>query len=125
MQLRRSRAETSCMYHERSTRATSATRSSGGSSAAARSRRPDDDGDKAEPSASARRGRPVIERAAILAEGADFDEVMAWIVARGGKAEAMASAAPGRGLHASRLDDRAGGEDRTPLRFVLPPGALS
>ncbi len=69
-------------------------------------------------------GGEVIERAAILAEGADFDEVMAWIVARGGKAEAMSSAAPGRGLHASRIDDRAGGEDRTPLRFVLPPGAL-
>jgi len=70
-------------------------------------------------------GGEVIERAAILAEGADFDAVMAWIIARGGKAETMASTAPGRGLHASRLDDRAEGEHRIPLRFVLPAGALN
>ncbi len=70
-------------------------------------------------------GGQVVERAAILAEGADFDAVMSWILARGGKAETMASAAPGRGLHAARKDERAEGANRTPLRFVLPAGALS
>jgi hypothetical protein len=44
-------------------------------------------------------GGTVIERAAILSEGADFEAVMAWIVAHGGKPRAAS-------------------------RFVLPAGAL-
>src|ERR1017187_10758486 len=43
-----------------------------------------------------RSGGEVIERAAIFADGADFAEVMAWITARGGTAEAVVSTAPGR-----------------------------
>ena len=43
-------------------------------------------------------GGEVIERAAILAEGADFAAVMAWIVAHAGKPETAVSAAPTRGL---------------------------
>lgn len=70
-----------------------------------------------------RSGGHVIERAAILAEGADFPAVMEWIAARDGKPETSASAAPRRGLHGGRLDDGRGGA-RPPLRFVLPPGAL-
>jgi hypothetical protein len=69
-------------------------------------------------------GGVVIERAAILAEGGDFAAVMEWITAHGGKPETM-SAAPRRGLHGARLTDSGGTESpRTPLRFVLPPGAL-
>jgi hypothetical protein len=68
-------------------------------------------------------GGVVIERAAILAEGANFAAVMAWIIAHGGKAETL-SAAPRRGLHGPRITDSGGTDSRTPLRFVLPAGAL-
>jgi hypothetical protein len=67
-------------------------------------------------------GGTVIERAAILAEGADFDAIMAWIVARGGEPEATVSKTSRSGLHGSH--DSGGSEPRTPPRFVLPPDAL-
>ncbi|MEA2398985.1 MAG: hypothetical protein QOK25_2541 [Thermoleophilaceae bacterium] len=67
-------------------------------------------------------GGAIIERAAILAEGADFTSVMGWIIAHAGKAEA-AIATPSRGLHGTRLDGD--GADPEPRRFVLPPGQLS
>jgi hypothetical protein len=79
----------------------------------------------------ARLGRPhpsggtVIERAALLAEGADFDATIAWIVSHGGQPETSAAPAPQRGLHGSRSDGARGGAgSRTPRRFVVPPGAL-
>jgi hypothetical protein len=65
-------------------------------------------------------GGAVIERAAILAAGTDFDAVMAWIVAHAGTPEAVAAAPQRGGLH-SRGDE---GRDSTPRRFVLPAGAL-
>jgi len=68
-------------------------------------------------------GGDVIERAAIFAEGADFAEVMAWIIARGGTAEAVLSTAGG-GLHDQHFGARQGAVAPTPRRFVLPPGAL-
>lgn len=70
-------------------------------------------------------GGEVIERAAILAAGADSAEVIAWITAHAGIPEAAAATSPRHGLHGSRLDDSSGVESRTPLRFVLPAGALS
>ncbi len=69
-------------------------------------------------------GGEVIERAAILAEGADFTEIMKWVIAHGGKPEALA-AAPTRGLHGSRVMDSGGSGSQTPLRFLLPAGALA
>ena len=69
-------------------------------------------------------GGAVIERAAILANGADFAEVMAWITARGGTAEAVVSTARS-GLHEQHFDARSGGVEAIPRRFVLPPGALT
>jgi hypothetical protein len=69
-------------------------------------------------------GGEVIERAAILAEGADFAAIMAWIIAHGGKPETTVSASPRRGLHGSRLHDSDATGHRAPLRFVLPAGAL-
>ena len=79
----------------------------------------------------ARLGRPhvsggtVVERAALLAEGADFDVTMAWIVAHGGEPEAaVVAAAPTGGLHGSRRDSLARPGQRAPQRYVLPPGAL-
>jgi hypothetical protein len=71
-----------------------------------------------------RSGGEVIERAAVFADGADFAEVMAWITARGATAEAIVSTARG-GLHTQQLDARPGAKGPTPLRFVLPPGALT
>ena len=67
-------------------------------------------------------GGTVIERAAILAEGADCAAVIAWIEAHQGEPEA-AVAAKSRGLHGSRLSDRA--DSRPPARYVLPAGALA
>lgn len=55
-------------------------------------------------------GGTAIERAAILAEGADFAAVMAWTVSSSG-------------LHGSRVHDGGGTEPRPPSRFVLPAGA--
>jgi hypothetical protein len=69
-------------------------------------------------------GGATIERAAIVAEGADFDAVMAWIVARGGVAEAEPETAPRHGLHGSRLHASGGSRARTPARFMLPGDAL-
>ena len=70
-------------------------------------------------------GGEVIERAAILAEGADFPAVIAWITAHDGQPEARVPAASTRGLHGSRLNGSAEEQSRPPLRFVLPAGTLT
>jgi hypothetical protein len=69
-------------------------------------------------------GGEVIERAAILAEGADFPAVMAWITAHDGQPEATVLAVP-RGLHGSRHNSPGTEHARPPHRFVLPAGALT
>jgi hypothetical protein len=69
-----------------------------------------------------RTGGVVIERAAILADGADFPAVMDWIVAHEGRPDAVVAAPPRRGLHGPRLSDSASAA--APLRFVLPLAAL-
>jgi hypothetical protein len=69
-------------------------------------------------------GGIVVERAAILAEGADFEAVMAWIVAHGGEPEATVTKPSTSGLHGQRTPDSAGPERRTPSRFILPAGTL-
>jgi hypothetical protein len=71
-----------------------------------------------------RSGGTVIERAAILAEGADFDAVMTWIVSHGGEPEVRAAKKTSSGLHGSRVQDSSGTDSRPPSRFVLPAGAL-
>jgi hypothetical protein len=68
-------------------------------------------------------GGTVIERAAILAEGADFDAVMQWIVAHGGQPEATVVKPSTSGLHGQRIRDSEGPDRRTPSRFVLPEDA--
>lgn len=70
-------------------------------------------------------GGEVIERAAILAEGADFAAVMTWITTHAGIPETQVPTTPRHGLHGSRLSYSGGAETRTPLRFVLPAGALA
>jgi hypothetical protein len=71
-----------------------------------------------------RSGGIVVERAAILAEGADFDAVMAWILAHGGEAEAVATKPSSSGLHGLR-GHHGEAAPQPPSRFVLPADALS
>jgi hypothetical protein len=68
-------------------------------------------------------GGEVIERAAILAAGTDSSKILTWIADHDGEPEDRVVAASGRGLHSDRLSER-GASSRTPLRYVLPPGAL-
>ncbi len=71
-----------------------------------------------------RSGSQVIERAAILAAGADSAAVITWITDHAGVPEAIAASTPRHGLHGARIDNRDGAQAATPLRFVLPAGAL-
>jgi hypothetical protein len=70
-------------------------------------------------------GGEVIERAAILAEGADSAAILAWIAARDGQPEVLAAVTSGRGLHSPRLSASAGAGSSAPRRYVLPAGALT
>jgi hypothetical protein len=67
-------------------------------------------------------GGDVIERAAILAEGADSADIVGWITEHAGTAETAATERHG-GLHGARFAASAEA-GRTPLRYVLPAGAL-
>jgi hypothetical protein len=70
-------------------------------------------------------GGAVIERAAILAEAADFTSVIAWIANHDGQPEARPAPVSTRGLHGSRVSDRGGEQRPPPLRYVLPAGTLN
>ncbi|MEA2497063.1 MAG: hypothetical protein QOJ29_4974 [Thermoleophilaceae bacterium] len=69
-------------------------------------------------------GGDVIERAGILAAGAQTTEIVSWIVAHDGQPEAAVAPASTRGLHGSRLSGGISSAGRPPLRYVLPPGTL-
>jgi hypothetical protein len=69
-------------------------------------------------------GGSVIERAAIVAEGADSRAVVTWIVDHGGTPEVAVPTARRRGLHGALLHADGGAEPRSPSRYVLPVGAL-
>jgi hypothetical protein len=69
-------------------------------------------------------GGQVIERAAILAEGADFPAVMEWIIGHHGEPEAAVASASTHGLHGSLLSGDGGAAPRPASRFVLPAGTL-
>lgn len=66
-----------------------------------------------------------MERAAILAEGADFPEVVEWIMDHAGMPDTALGAAPERGLHGSRTVEPLRAEQRRALRYVLPADALT
>jgi hypothetical protein len=68
-------------------------------------------------------GGAVIERAAILAAGADSAAVVGWIIAHDGQPEAKAKPTAQHGLHGPRLTS-ASGAAGTPARYVLPARAL-
>ena len=67
-------------------------------------------------------GGDVIERAAILAAGADSADIVGWITQHAGEPETAVSKGTG-GLHGARLTDSAQ-DVRPPARYVLPAGAL-
>jgi|tagenome__1003787_1003787.scaffolds.fasta_scaffold20981568_3 hypothetical protein len=68
-------------------------------------------------------GGKVIERAAILAEGADLESIVKWILAHDGQPEARAPARSVGGLHGARFTASVDA-GRAPARYVLPAGAL-
>ena len=90
----------------------------------------DCDGDDAIRAVVVRLSRPhasggtVIERAAILAEGANSGAIVKWITDHAGEPESVAPPA-GRGLHGSWRDERGSGRREAPVRYVLPTGLLS
>lgn len=70
-------------------------------------------------------GGEVIERAAILAEGAESASILAWIEAQDGQPEQLAAKAPtSGGLHSARRYGGTPTESKVPRRYVLPPGVL-
>jgi hypothetical protein len=70
-------------------------------------------------------GGAVIERAAIVAEGAPAASIEAWVLAHGGEPETTVVAAAPRGLYALRAEGRAGASARAPRRYVFPADALA
>jgi enterochelin esterase-like enzyme len=70
-------------------------------------------------------GGVVIERAAILAAGADSPAVIDWILAHSGIPDTAVRVTQGQGLHGSRMNDDDRSTPQKPLRFVLPAGSLS
>lgn len=70
-------------------------------------------------------GGRSIARAAIMAEGVDAGEVIAWILERDGLPESGASAGPAAGLHRRRVTDAAASAARPPVRYILPPSAFA
>jgi hypothetical protein len=69
-------------------------------------------------------GGVVIERAAILAAGADYPTIMDWIIAHSGTPETTVQTGRSRGLHGSRINDGNTPASQNPNRFVLPANAL-
>jgi hypothetical protein len=70
-------------------------------------------------------GGEVVERAAILAEGAEFPAIMAWITDHAGVPEATLATLPSQGLHGSRMSGGGAVQPSKPLRYVLPAGTLA
>lgn len=68
-------------------------------------------------------GGVVIERAALLAAGADYPAIIDWIATHSGTAE---TTPPGRsrGLHGSRITDGSTPAAQQPMRFVLPANTV-
>jgi hypothetical protein len=70
-------------------------------------------------------GGKVIERAALLAEGGDFPEVIEWIIDHAGKPETASAVSQSGGLHGSRNVEPLRADQRRALRYVLPADVLA
>jgi hypothetical protein len=69
-------------------------------------------------------GGEVIERAAILASGADSAAVLTWIADHHGEPEVAPASKTNGSLHGGRLSGGASVGSQAPRRYVLPPGVL-
>jgi hypothetical protein len=69
-------------------------------------------------------GGAVVERAAIVAEGAPAAAIEAWILAHGGEPEAPIVTATRSGLYGLRPDRPSDVNARMPRRYVLSADAL-
>ncbi len=69
-------------------------------------------------------GGRAVERAALLAAGPDFPQVLAWITDHDGHPEALKPVTVGGGLHGSRVNSGGSGLSTTPLRYVLAADVL-
>lgn len=67
-----------------------------------------------------RSGGHVVERAALMADGAEFTALLGWIASHDGVPEAPPPSAPARS--AGLFGDP---QPQQPLRFVLPAGAFA
>ena len=67
-------------------------------------------------------GGVVIERAAILAAGADSPQIIDWIITPSGEPEEPIVRS--RGLHGARITSGSIGATAHPTRFVLPADTL-
>jgi hypothetical protein len=70
-------------------------------------------------------GGQVIERATLLAEGADFPAIIDWIANHAGTPEASDTTAAKTGLHGARMSTATVTEPAKPARYVLPAGTLA
>jgi hypothetical protein len=70
-------------------------------------------------------GGRVIERAAVVAEGADSRTILDWITSHDGKPEDPPAGPSARGLHRGRLDGSRSAIASTPRRYLLPPNSLA
>ena len=67
----------------------------------------------------------VIERAAVVAEGADSSTILDWITSHDGKPEGQPAETSAGGLHRGRLDGSRSAIASTTRRYLLPPGILA
>ena len=70
-------------------------------------------------------GGRVIERAAVVAEGADSSTILDWITSHNGTPEDQPAETSAGGLHGGRLDSSRSTIASTPRRYLLPPGSLA
>jgi hypothetical protein len=70
-------------------------------------------------------GGRVIERAAVVAEGADSGTILDWITSHDGKPEDQPAETSGGGLHRGRMNGSRFASVSAPRRYLLPPGSLS
>jgi len=69
-------------------------------------------------------GGMVIERSVIIAEGARSKEILGWISAHDGVADATVVTRPSSGLHGPKLTASPAAQDAPARRFVLPARAF-